>query len=59
MTRERKPWRYKGFDIYPHDFNSMGLRWYARSPWGLLRADTKDGMRELINNELQKQRQEI
>jgi hypothetical protein len=46
---ERKPWTYKGIDVWPADRNSSGIRWYARVPNApTLRADTKDGMRELI-----------
>ena len=48
-------WTYKGIDVFRagpviHD----GLRWYARTPdsWGeappLLRAQTRDGMRQMI-----------
>ena len=47
-SREGEMWTYKGIDVFPHDLNSMGLRWDAHSPWGRLRADTKQGMRELI-----------
>ena len=50
-------WTYKGIDVFPagpviHD----GLRWYARTDDGmpaappLLRADTRQGMRELITH---------
>ena len=50
-------WTYKGIDVHPagpviYD----GLRWYARTPdsWDkappLLRAQTKDGMREMITH---------
>lgn len=52
-------WTYKGVDIYPHGPNMAGLRWEARitddsrfpdsAPPGLS-ADTKQGMRELINH---------
>lgn len=48
-------WTYKGLDIWPHDRNSMGLRWYAYSLWDdtpKLRADSKAGMRALINEAL-------
>lgn len=41
-------WTYKGLDIYRADINSSGIRWYTRSPWGILRADTKESMRHLI-----------
>jgi hypothetical protein len=41
-------WTYKGVDVFPAELNGSGIRWYARSPWGILRADTKTSMRELI-----------
>lgn len=53
-SRRRNPsermWTYKGVDVYPADRNSSGIRWYARtySGEGVLRADTKDGIRRLI-----------
>jgi hypothetical protein len=49
-------WTYKGIDVYPADRNSAGLRWAARTPdsWPaappMLRANTKQGMRELITH---------
>lgn len=43
-------WTYKGIDIFPADFNSSGIRWMAWTDWGTLRADTKTGMRGLINH---------
>ena len=46
-------WTYKGIDVFPADINSSGIRWYARMGIGItLRADTKQGMRELINHNL-------
>ena len=50
-------WTYKGVDVDRHGPNSMGLRWIARNPNPngrtlYLRADTKDGMRELITDAL-------
>jgi hypothetical protein len=57
---ERQPWTYKGIGIWPADRNSSGIRWYARTADDLdafqpgtpamLRADTKDGIRELITH---------
>lgn len=41
-------WSYKGCDIFRTSRNSAGLRWETFSLHGRLRADTKDGMRELI-----------
>jgi hypothetical protein len=41
-------WTYKGLDVYPAGLNGSGIRWYARSPWGILRADSKASMRELV-----------
>jgi hypothetical protein len=43
-------WTYKSVDVYPADRNSSGIRWYARTHYGILRADTRDGMRHLISN---------
>jgi hypothetical protein len=54
---------YKGVSVYPACFNSAGIRWDARisgdSRFGtavppLLRAGTKDSMRELIRHYLGK-----
>jgi hypothetical protein len=43
------PWAYKGVIVHPADRNSSGIRWYARIGSGrALRADSKDGMRDLI-----------
>lgn len=49
-------WTYKGFDVFPADRNSSGIRWYCRtgSGEGILRADSKDGMKELINEFIKK-----
>jgi hypothetical protein len=55
--RKRRMWRYKGFDIFPADRNSSGIRWYTRVDYGplaVLRADTKAGMREIIRDYLAK-----
>lgn len=46
----RKPWQYKGIDVYPAALNGSGIRWYARTPWGVLRTDAKPSMRELITD---------
>lgn len=45
----RKMWTYKGFNVWPAEINSSGIRWEAYTPTGFLRADTKQGMRELIS----------
>lgn len=42
---------YKGVNIYPASPNNSGIRWYAHGKAGFLRADTLQGMRELINAE--------
>lgn len=42
-------WTYKGFDIFQADRNSSGIRWYVRTEQGILRSDTKQGMKALIN----------
>jgi hypothetical protein len=54
VFRERfSMWIYKGFYIYPASQNSSGIRWYCLSGrGGYLRADTKAGIRELINEQL-------
>ena len=41
-------WTYKGIDVFPADLNSSGIRWYARTGTGILRADSKASMRDLI-----------
>lgn len=42
---------YRGINIHPDDGqNSMGLRWWALTPAGRLRASTLAGMRELIRH---------
>jgi hypothetical protein len=47
-------WKYKGFYIYPtYAPVSSGHRWYCLSGrGGYLRADTKAGIRRLINEQL-------
>lgn len=46
---DQSPWVYKGFNVYPAELNSSGIRWYAFSGLGaVLKADTKQGMRRLI-----------
>ncbi len=47
-------WTYKGIDIYPADRNSSGIRWYARTSQGNLRTDTKEGMKQMINERIVK-----
>lgn len=50
-----KMWTYRGVDVYPADRNSSGIRWYARMGIGYtLRADTMQGMRQLINKHVVK-----
>lgn len=50
----RKPWTYKGVDVFPADMNASGIRWYARNVGDAptLRADTKQGMRELVTSHI-------
>lgn len=44
------PWNYKGVNVYRSALNASGIRWHALAGrGGFLRADTKSGMRELIN----------
>ena len=46
-----KTWEYKGIMIFPADRNAYGIRWTANSHKGLtLRSDTKQGMKDLIND---------
>lgn len=42
-------WTYKGIDVFPAGRNTSGIRWYARTANGMLRADSKQAMRQLIN----------
>lgn len=43
-------WTYKGIDIFRSDSSyAMGIKWEAFSQWGRLRADSKQSMRQLIN----------
>jgi hypothetical protein len=50
----RASWSYFGVTIDPAGRNSSGIRWSALVSLpgyaGFLRADTKDGMRELIRH---------
>ncbi len=41
---------YMGINIHPAGSNSSGIRWTALTAAGTLRADTLDGIRELIRN---------
>lgn len=43
---------YKGYDIYPCDYNSTGLKYYAYSKHGgKLRANTLCGIKRLISED--------
>lgn len=45
-----KIWTYLGYNVYPADRNSAGIRWTANLGIGFtLRADTKEEMRKLIH----------
>jgi hypothetical protein len=50
----RKEWTYYGINVYPADINGSGIRWYANPldypNSGILRADTKECMKELIRD---------
>lgn len=46
--------RYKGYDIYPHDYNSSGMKYYTYGKDGKLRADTLAGIKDLINGDIEK-----
>jgi hypothetical protein len=49
----KRIWTYKGINVCCAALNSSGIRWYARLPSGdALRADTKQGMKQLINQHL-------
>ncbi len=52
MKQKLKGWMYKGVEVWPADRNSSGIAWYARSIFSspTLRADTKQGMRQLITH---------
>lgn len=39
---------YMGINIYPAGPNSSGMRWWALGPTGQLRADTLEGIKNLI-----------
>jgi hypothetical protein len=50
----RRIWTYMGVNVYRCEPNGSGMRWHAMPGAGrVLKADTKDGMRELIR-EMQK-----
>jgi hypothetical protein len=47
----RRMWTYYGVNVDPIGANSWGGRWVALVPGhGYLKADTKEGMRELIRH---------
>lgn len=46
---------YKNFTIYPCEYNASGMRYYAHTNNGTLRADTLQGIKNLINNHLLKE----
>lgn len=53
--KHNKVWTYYGVNIYPADPNSSGIRWYAYCGSGMaLKADTKEGMRQLIRQSMNK-----
>lgn len=47
-----KSWTYKGVYVMPATRNASGIRWAAHANGAWLRADTKEGMRRLINDAL-------
>lgn len=48
-----KFWTYKGITVFPARSNGSGIRWNANAGVGLtLKADTKQGMKDLINEHL-------
>ena len=53
MTATRKIWTYKDVLVHPAGINSAGIRWWAIVINGQnLRAQTKEGMRQLITHTL-------
>lgn len=54
--RDLTPWMYRGLWILPADRNSSGIRWtvWLEKDGLRLRAVTKDGMRALIREHLDK-----
>lgn len=49
---DRRMWTFMGYDVFPADRNSSGIRWYSRSGRGYyLKSDTKNGMKQLIREE--------
>jgi hypothetical protein len=47
---EPKIWTYKGVNVHPASLNASGIRWWALTEDGQLRACSKEGMRQLIND---------
>jgi hypothetical protein len=60
MTERKKPAKphvrgykiYKGIAIFPAELNSSGIRWYALTQVGYLRADTLEGIKRGITHVL-------
>lgn len=50
----RKVWAYRGVNIHPNESdNAYGFRWWAMAGLGfILRGDTKQSMRDLVNEHL-------
>ena len=44
--------KYKDHDIFTCDKNASGMKYYTRTSKGILRADTLQGIKILINEEL-------
>lgn len=56
---ERKAWIYRGVFVLPAGRNAYGIRWTANAHVGsCLRADSKDGMRELIRDAIQRRKRQ-
>ncbi len=47
---------YKDYNIYPRDYNSMGMKYETMGINGRLMASTLYGIKILINNEILKNR---
>lgn len=48
--RVRQIWQYKGVLVHPAALNGSGIRWWALTREGIMRSDTKAGMRSLITD---------
>ncbi len=49
MKTEQLLWTYKGVDVFKADANNVGIRWYARTNYGMLKTSSKKNMKRMIN----------